>query len=79
MRFRNLITSWQRDGQVITITSFAGLIGQEFVAAYAASKFSLEGRMKSLRLDVAPFGIKTMVVEPGFFGTELLVEGASTI
>jgi NAD(P)-dependent dehydrogenase (short-subunit alcohol dehydrogenase family) len=35
--------------------------------------------MESLRFDVAPFGIDTMAVEPGFFRTELLVEGASTI
>jgi NAD(P)-dependent dehydrogenase (short-subunit alcohol dehydrogenase family) len=35
--------------------------------------------MASLRFDVAPFGIQTMAVEPGFFRTELLVEGASTI
>lgn len=69
----------QRSGQVITVTSTAGLIGQEFVAAYAASKFALEGWMESLRFDLAPFGIKTMSVEPGFFRTELLVEGASTI
>jgi NAD(P)-dependent dehydrogenase (short-subunit alcohol dehydrogenase family) len=69
----------QRSGQVITISSLAGLIGQEFVVAYAASKFALEGWMESLRFDVAPFGISTMLVEPGFFRTELLVEGASTI
>ncbi|HEY0053152.1 MAG TPA: SDR family NAD(P)-dependent oxidoreductase [Caulobacteraceae bacterium] len=69
----------QRSGQVITVTSLAGLIGQEFVAAYAASKFALEGWMESLRFDVAPYGIETMLVEPGFFRTELLVEGASTI
>lgn len=69
----------QRSGQVITITSTAGLIGQEFCAAYAASKFALEGWMESLRFDLAPYGIKTMVVEPGFFRTELLVEGSSTI
>ncbi|RZJ42987.1 MAG: SDR family NAD(P)-dependent oxidoreductase [Brevundimonas sp.] len=69
----------QRSGQVITVTSTAGLIGQEFVAAYAASKFALEGWMESIRFDVAPYGIKTMAVEPGFFRTELLVEGASTI
>jgi NAD(P)-dependent dehydrogenase (short-subunit alcohol dehydrogenase family) len=69
----------QRGGQVITITSTAGLIGQEFVAAYAASKFALEGWMESIRFDLAPFGIKTMSVEPGFFRTELLVEGSSTI
>jgi NAD(P)-dependent dehydrogenase (short-subunit alcohol dehydrogenase family) len=69
----------QRMGQVISISSLAGLIGQEFVVAYAASKFALEGWMESLRFDVAPFGIETMIVEPGFFRTELLVEGASTI
>lgn len=69
----------QRSGQVITITSTAGLIGQEFVVAYAASKFALEGWMEALRFDVAPYGIRTMSVEPGFFRTELLVEGASTI
>ena len=69
----------QRSGQVITVTSTAGLIGQEFVAAYAASKFALEGWMESLRYDVAQFGISTMSVEPGFFRTELLVEGSSTI
>lgn len=69
----------QRSGQVITVTSTAGLIGQEFCVAYAASKFALEGWMESLRFDVEPYGISTMAVEPGFFRTELLVEGASTI
>ncbi|WP_346958957.1 SDR family oxidoreductase [uncultured Arthrobacter sp.] len=69
----------QRSGQVITITSAAGLIGQEFCAAYAPSKFALEGWMESLRYDLEPYGIKTVAVEPGFFRTELLVEGSSTI
>ena len=69
----------QRSGHVITISSTAGLIGQEFVAAYAASKFGVEGWMESLRFDVEPFGIHTTVIEPGFFHTELLVEGSSTI
>ncbi|SEI98483.1 Short-chain dehydrogenase [Arthrobacter sp. yr096] len=69
----------QRRGHVITITSAAGIIGQEFCAAYAASKFALEGWMESLHYDVQPFGIHTTIVEPGFFRTELLVEGASSI
>ncbi|WP_031282223.1 SDR family oxidoreductase [Kocuria sp. UCD-OTCP] len=69
----------QRSGHVITITSAAGIIGQEFCAAYAASKFALEGWMESLRYDLAPYGIDTTIVEPGFFRTELLVEGASSI
>jgi NAD(P)-dependent dehydrogenase (short-subunit alcohol dehydrogenase family) len=68
----------QRSGQVITMSSVAGLVGQEFVAAYSASKFALEGWMESLRFDIEPYGITTTIVEPGFFRTELLVEGAST-
>jgi NAD(P)-dependent dehydrogenase (short-subunit alcohol dehydrogenase family) len=73
------VMRWQRAGHVVTISSTAGLIGQEFVVAYAASKFGVEGWMESLRFDVEPFGIRTTVVEPGFFRTELLVEGSSTI
>ena len=69
----------QRSGHVITMSSAAGIIGQEFCAAYAASKFALEGWMESLQYDVGPYGIKTTIVEPGFFRTELLVEGASSI
>jgi NAD(P)-dependent dehydrogenase (short-subunit alcohol dehydrogenase family) len=65
----------QRSGHVIAISSSAGLgAGFEFVAAYAASKFGLEGWMESLRAEVAPFGIHTTIVNPGFFRTELLTE-----
>lgn len=61
-----------RTGHIISISSLAGLVGFEYNAAYAASKFGLEGWMESLRYDVAPFGIKTTIVDPGFFRTELL-------
>ena len=64
----------QRSGQIITISSSAGLIGFEFGTAYAASKFGLEGWMESLQAEVEPFGIQTMIVNPGFFRTELLTE-----
>jgi NAD(P)-dependent dehydrogenase (short-subunit alcohol dehydrogenase family) len=62
----------QRSGQVITISSTAGLVGFEFCAAYSAAKFGLEGWMESLAPEVEPFGITTTVVNPGFFRTELL-------
>ncbi len=62
----------QRSGLVVTISSTAGITGQEFVSAYAASKFGVEGWIESLTPEVAPFGIRTMLVEPGFFRTELL-------
>jgi NAD(P)-dependent dehydrogenase (short-subunit alcohol dehydrogenase family) len=65
----------QRAGHIISISSSAGLAaGFEFVSAYAASKFGLEGWMESLHAEVAPFGITTTIVNPGFFRTELLTE-----
>jgi len=62
----------QRSGLVVTISSTAGISGQVFCTAYAASKFALEGWMESLTPEIAPLGIRTMLVEPGFFRTELL-------
>jgi NAD(P)-dependent dehydrogenase (short-subunit alcohol dehydrogenase family) len=62
----------QRSRLVVAISSTAGLIGQEFCTAYAASKFGIEGWIESLTPEVAPFGIRTMLVEPGFFRTGLL-------
>jgi NAD(P)-dependent dehydrogenase (short-subunit alcohol dehydrogenase family) len=63
----------QRSGLVVTISSTAGIASPvEFTSAYAASKFGVEGWMEALTPEVAPFGIKTMLVEPGFFRTELL-------
>src|SRR6266571_3634604 len=65
----------QRSGHIISISSSAGLAaGFDFVSAYAASKFGLEGWMESLQAEVAPFGINTTIVNPGFFRTELLTE-----
>ncbi|MDT3446825.1 SDR family oxidoreductase [Pseudofrankia sp. BMG5.37] len=68
----------QRSGLVVTISSTAGLVGQEFCTAYAASKFALEGWSESLAPEVAPFGIRTMLVEPGFFRTELLTRDSTS-
>jgi NAD(P)-dependent dehydrogenase (short-subunit alcohol dehydrogenase family) len=63
----------QRSGLVMTISSTAGITSPvEFTTAYATSKFGVEGFMEALTPEVAPFGIKTMLVEPGFFRTELL-------
>jgi NAD(P)-dependent dehydrogenase (short-subunit alcohol dehydrogenase family) len=67
----------RRRGLVVTISSIAGITGQPFVSAYAAAKFGVEGWMESLTPEVAPFGIRTMLVEPGFFRTELLTEGST--
>ena len=63
----------QRSGLIVTISSTAGIASTgDFLTAYAASKFGVEGFMEALTTEIAPFGIKTMLVEPGFFRTELL-------
>jgi len=61
-----------RSGLVVAISSTAGIVGQEFCSAYSSSKFGIEGWIESLTPEVAPFGIRTMLVEPGFFRTDLL-------
>lgn len=68
----------QRSGLVLTVSSTAGLSGGMFLSAYAAAKFGVEGWMESLTPEVAPYGIRTMLVEPGFFRTELLTPDSTT-
>ena len=68
----------QRSGLVISISSGAGVVGSPSGSAYAASKFALEGWMESLAGEVQSFGIRTMIVEPGFFRTELLTPESTT-
>jgi NAD(P)-dependent dehydrogenase (short-subunit alcohol dehydrogenase family) len=68
----------QRSGLLLTISSTAGITGQLFCTAYAAAKFGIEGWMESLTPEVTVFGIRTMLVEPGFFRTELLSAESTT-
>jgi len=69
----------QHSGKIISISSSAGLTGFEFGTAYAASKFGLEGWMESLQAEIEPFGIQTLVVNPGFFRTTLLTEESTNL
>jgi NAD(P)-dependent dehydrogenase (short-subunit alcohol dehydrogenase family) len=64
----------QHSGHIIAISSTAGLTSLEFCSAYSASKFGLEGFIQALQTEIAPFGINTTIVNPGFFRTELLTE-----
>jgi NAD(P)-dependent dehydrogenase (short-subunit alcohol dehydrogenase family) len=68
----------QRDGLVVNVSSTAGITGGMFCTAYAAAKFGLEGWTESLAIEIEPFGVKTMLVEPGFFRTELLTPDSTT-
>lgn len=62
----------QRSGRIINISSLAGAVGFKHCAAYAATKFALEGLSLSVAAEVEQFGIKITIVEPGFFRTSLL-------
>ncbi|MFL6511390.1 MAG: SDR family oxidoreductase [Nitrososphaera sp.] len=59
----------QRSGRIINISSGAGRIGFPGSSAYVSSKFALEGLSESMAFEVEQFGIRTVLVEPGFVRT----------
>ena len=62
----------QRSGQVFNVSSMGGVVGMGGAALYCASKFAVEGFSESLAQEVAQFGIKVTLVEPGVFRTDFL-------
>lgn len=62
----------QRSGRIFNISSVAGVVGMKHCSAYGASKFAVEGLSLAVADEVAPFGIKVTIVEPGFFRTDFL-------
>jgi NAD(P)-dependent dehydrogenase (short-subunit alcohol dehydrogenase family) len=60
----------QGGGVIINISSMAGMVGMAGAGAYCASKFALEGLSEALAQELAPFGVKVLVVEPGAFRTD---------
>jgi NAD(P)-dependent dehydrogenase (short-subunit alcohol dehydrogenase family) len=68
----------RRSGHVVTISSTAGFAAYEGGTAYATSKFAVDGWMESLAPEIAPFGIRTTAVNPGFFRTELLTNESTS-
>ena len=59
----------QKSGCIINMSSIAGIISLPFQGLYCASKFALEGMTEALRLEVKPFGIHVVLIEPGNFRT----------
>jgi NAD(P)-dependent dehydrogenase (short-subunit alcohol dehydrogenase family) len=62
----------QRRGHIMNLASVGGFMGFDGASVYCAAKFAVEGFSESLALEVAPFGIKVTIVEPGFFRTDFL-------
>lgn len=78
IRVTNAVLPYMRArkaGSLVFIGSRSGWIGDGLVGAYAGSKFALEGLVEALRDEVAPLGIKTLMIEPGRFRTALLSSG----
>jgi NAD(P)-dependent dehydrogenase (short-subunit alcohol dehydrogenase family) len=61
-----------RKGRIFNVSSSAGMRGLAFGSLYCASKFALEGFSESLAQEIAPFGIRVTIVEPGPFRTDFL-------
>lgn len=60
----------QKKGLIINISSLGGLVGMPFQGFYCASKFALEGFTEALRIEVKPFGIHVLNINPGDYKTE---------
>lgn len=62
----------RRAGTVVSISSLGGFAGSAGNGVYGATKFALEGLSEALAAEVAPLGIRVLVIEPGFFRTHFL-------
>jgi NAD(P)-dependent dehydrogenase (short-subunit alcohol dehydrogenase family) len=61
----------QRSGAIVNVSSLGGQLSFAGFSAYSATKFAIEGVSEALAQEVAPFGIKVLIVEPGQFRTNL--------
>ena len=59
----------QKSGTIVNISSGAGRLGYPGGSAYVSSKFAVEGLSESMSYELEPFGIKVVLVEPGFIKT----------
>jgi NAD(P)-dependent dehydrogenase (short-subunit alcohol dehydrogenase family) len=62
----------QGAGIIVNVSSVAGRIGFPGTPAYISSKFALEGLSECMRYEMSPFGIKTIIIEPGVIKTNFL-------
>lgn len=62
----------RRSGLIVTISSVSGLVSHAGGAVYSASKFAVEGWMEGLAEELAPLGVRSLLVEPGMLRTEFM-------
>ena len=66
----------QKDGMIINVASLAGRVGHMFNSAYGAAKHAMVGFSRSIQLELRPFNIKVVSVEPGYHKTEVIRNNA---
>ena len=68
---RTVLPAWRarRSGTIVNVSSIAGIVGSPFGGAYAASKHALEGLSEALHFELATYGIRVRLIEPGRFDT----------
>lgn len=69
----------QQNGTVINISSVSGVMAFPGYAPYATSKFAIEGFSESLRLEMKPFGVHVVLIEPGSYSTNIWEKGFRSI
>lgn len=62
----------RRSGLIVTISSVSGLVSSAGGSVYSASKFAIEGWMEGFAQELAPLGIRSLLVEPGMMRTEFM-------
>lgn len=62
----------RRSGLIVTISSVSGLVSNAGGAVYSASKFALEGWMEGFAQELAPLGVRSLLVEPGMLRTDFM-------
>lgn len=62
----------QKSGTIVNISSVGGRIGIPGLSAYHSTKFALEGLSESISYELEPFGIKVVLIEPGFIRTNIM-------
>jgi len=61
----------RRSGRIVMISSVSGLVTPPTQGAYSASKHAMEGLSNALRHELYPFGVKTILIEPGYIVTNI--------
>jgi NAD(P)-dependent dehydrogenase (short-subunit alcohol dehydrogenase family) len=59
-------------GTIVNVSSIGGIVGVPVLSAYQSTKFALEGLSESMSYELAPFGIRVVIIEPGFIRTNIM-------